>query len=94
MSKTYNIINQLLLEYETGQRSNANIIVHEVIGLQENKGVIFGALECEYNNYCYLTHFEIGNRWAFPSHNDIKEIETILFSVIDEEIKKHFKGGL
>lgn len=91
MSKTYNIINQLLLEYETGQRSNANIIVHEVIGLQENKGVVFGALECECNEFCYLVHFEIGNRWAYPSNNDIKEIETVLFNIIDKEIKKHFK---
>ena len=94
MSKTYNIINQLLLEYETGQRSNANIIVHEVIGLQEKSSIIFGALECEYKEFCYLIHFEIGNRWAFPSQNDIKEIENTLFSIIDKEIKKHFKGGI
>lgn len=80
------------MEYETGKRSNAYIIIHEVVGLQENKGVIFGALECEYNNYCYLTHFKIGNRWAFPSQNDIKEIENTLFSIIDKEIKKHFKN--
>ena len=91
MSKTYNIINQLLLEYETGKRSNAYITIHEVIGLQEESGIIMGALECEYKDYYYLIHFEIGNRWAFPSQNDIKEIETVLFSVIDEEIKKHFK---
>ena len=94
MSKTYDIINHLLLEYETGKRENAKIIIHEVIGLQENKGVVFGALECEYKEFCYLIHFEIGNRWAFPSQNDIKEIENTLFNIIDEEIKKHFKGGL
>lgn len=94
MSETYNIINKLLLDYETGKRANANIIIHEVIGLQENKGVIFGALECEYKEFCYLIHFEIGNRWVFPSKNDIKEIENTLFNIIDKEIKKHFKGGI
>ena len=78
-SKTYDIINQLLLEYETGVRKNDDITIHEVIGLQEEKGVIFGALEVEYNDYCYLIHFEIGNRWAYPSAPDIKEIENDLF---------------
>ncbi|AHG24022.1 hypothetical protein SEP9_101 [Staphylococcus phage vB_SepS_SEP9] len=91
-SKTYDIINQLLLEYETGVRKNDDITIHEVIGLHEEKGVIFGALEVEYNDYCYLIHFEIGNRWVFPSKNDIKEIENTLFNIIDEEIKKHFKN--
>ncbi|WNM53061.1 hypothetical protein CoNPh11_CDS0003 [Staphylococcus phage S-CoN_Ph11] len=66
-SKTYKIIDNLLLQYETGKKINKYMTVLEVIGLQENKGVIFGALECEYKDYCYLVHFKIGNRWAFPS---------------------------
>lgn len=93
-SKTYKIIDNLLLQYETGKKINKYMTVLEVIGLKENKGVVFGALECEYKEFCYLIHFEIGNRWAFPSQNDIKEIENTLFSIIDKEIKKHFKGGI
>lgn len=89
-SKTYKIIDNLLLQYETGKKINKYMTVLEVIGLQENKGVIFGALECEYKDYCYSVHFKIGNRWAFPNNDDIKEIETALFSVINEEIKKTF----
>lgn len=91
-SKTYDVINQLLLEYETGVRKNDDITIHEVIGLQEENAIIFGGLEVEYNEFCYLVHFKIGNRWAFPSQNDIKEIENTLFIIIDKEIKKHFKN--
>lgn len=91
-SKTFKIINDILLSHEIGSKKHKNIIVHEVIGLQEEKGVIYGALECEYNDYCYLIHFEIGNRWAYPNNNDIKTIEIELFNIIDNEIKKHFKN--
>lgn len=90
-TKTFKVINDILLNHEIGNRTHETIKIIEVVGLQEERGVIFGALECEYKDYCYLIHFEIGNRWAFPSQNDIKEIENTLFSVIDEEIKKHFK---
>ncbi|WRW34204.1 hypothetical protein CF1_0115 [Staphylococcus phage CF1] len=91
-TKTFKIINDILLNHEIGNLKHESIKIVEVVGLQEESGIIFGALECEYNNYCYLTHFEIGNRWAYPNNDDIKEIETALFSVIDEEIKKHFKN--
>lgn len=91
-SKTFDLINNILLDHEIGSRSHENIKIIEVLGLQEEKGVVFGGLEVEYKNYCYLVHFKIGNSWAFPSQNDIKEIENTLFSVIDEEIKKHFKN--
>lgn len=90
-SKTFKVINDILLNHEIGNRKHESITIHEVVGLQEESGIIFGALECEYNDYCYLIHFEIGNRWAYPNNDDIKVIETVLFNIIDEEIKKHFK---
>lgn len=90
-SKTFKVINDILLNHEIGNRTHENIKIIEMLGLQEKNAIIFGGLEVEYNNYCYLVHFEIGNRWAFPSKNDIKEIENELFNIIDNEIKKHFK---
>lgn len=90
-SKTFKIINDLLLDYEIGSRSHENIKIIEVLGLQEEKGVIFGGLEVECNEYCYLIHFKIGNRWLYPNNKDIEQIENELFNIIDKEVKKHFK---
>ena len=90
-SKTFDLINSILLDYETGKRKNKDVTVHELIGLKEEKGIVFGGLECEFDNYCYLIHFEIGNRWLYPDNNDIEQIENELFNIIDDEVKKHFK---
>ena len=90
-SKTFDLINNILLDHEIGNRSHENIKIIEVLGLQEEKGIVFGGLECEFDNYCYLIHFEIGNRWLYPDNNDIEQIENELFNIINEEIKKHFK---
>ena len=89
MSRTYDIIDVLLLEYETGKRVNDHVIIREVVGIQEEGAVIFGALKCEYNGYYYLIHFKIGNSWIYPSNDDIKEIENELFSIINNEVKKY-----
>lgn len=91
-SKTFKIINDLLLDHEIGSRSHENIKIIEMLGLQEEKGVVFGGLEVEYNEFCYLVHFKIGNRWLYPNNDNIKEIENELFNIIDDEIKKHFKN--
>ena len=88
-SKTYKIVDNLLLQYETGKKINKYIDVLEAIGLQEEGGIIFGGLKVQYNNNnnCYLIHFKIGNCWAYPSGSDIKEIENILLNIINEKLK-------
>lgn len=91
-SKTFKIINDLLLDHEIGSRSHENIKIIEMLGLQEENAIIFGGLEVECNNYCYLIHFKIGNRWIYPNNNDIGQIENELFNIIDDEVKKHFKN--
>lgn len=91
-SKTFKIINDLLLDHEIGNKKHDYITVHELLGLQEENAIIFGGLEVECNNYCYLIHFKIGNSWLYPNKNDIEQIENNLFNIIDEEIKKHFKN--
>lgn len=91
-SKTFDLINNILLDYEIGKRTHEHIKIIEMLGLQEEKGVVFGGLEVEYNNYCYLIHFKIGNSWLYPTKNDIDQIENELFNIIDDEIKKHFKN--
>lgn len=90
-SKTFDLINSILLDHETGKRTHENIKIIEMLGLQEENAIIFGGVEVECNNYCYLVHFEIGNRWLYPDNNDIEQIENELFNIINEEIKKHFK---
>ena len=91
-SKTFDLINNILLDHEISSRSHENIKIIEVIGLQEENAIIFGGLEVECNNYCYLIHFKIGNRWIYPNNNDIEQIENELFNIIDDEVKKHFKN--
>ena len=93
-SKTFKIINDLLLDHEIGKRTHENIKIIELLGLQEENAIIFGGVEMEYNEFCYLVHFKIGNSWLYPNNKDIEQIENELFNIIDDEVKKHFKGGI
>lgn len=86
-SKTLMYIDNLLLAYETKQKSiDANINIVDVIGITEVNNVIYLALEIEYQDYCYLTHVELVNMWACPNETDKQDIKEILLSNLFEDV--------
>lgn len=86
-SKTLIYIDSLLLSYEIKHENiGANIDIVEVIGTTEVNNIIYLALEVEYNDYCYLTHVELGNMWACPNETDKKDIKESLLTEILEDV--------
>ena len=95
-TKTIELVNEHLFLSETGQedltaRINGQwegIKVVDVIGLTEEKSTIYGYLEVEYNDYCYLIHVEMLNKWAFIYKDEYIEILDDLGVIIGEAIEK------
>lgn len=95
-TKTIELVNEILFLSETGQvdlmaRINGQwegIKVVDVIGITEEKNTIYGYIEVEYNEYCYLIHVEMINKWAFIYKDEHIEILDELGKVIGEAIEK------
>ena len=86
-SKTLIYIDSLLLSYEIKQESiGSDIDIIDVIGITEVNNIIYLALEVEYNDYCYLTHVELVNMWAYPNDDDKQEIKEELLNNIFKDI--------
>lgn len=86
-SKTLIYIDSLLLSYEIKQESiGADIDIVDVIGTTEVNNIIYLALVVEYNDYCYLTHVELVNMWAYPNDDDKQEIKEELLNNIFKDI--------
>lgn len=86
-SKTLIYIDSLLLSYEIKQESiGSDIDIIDVIGTTEVNNIIYLALEVEYNDYCYLTHVELVNMWAYPNDDDKQEIKEELLNNIFKDI--------
>lgn len=95
-TKTIKLVNEHLFLSETGQEDLMahingqweDIKVIDVIGLTEEKNVIYSYIEVEYNDYCYLINFEMLNKWAFIYKDEYIEILDELGKVIGEAIEK------
>ena len=95
-TKTLELVNEILFLSETGQvdlMAHINgqwedIKVIDVIGITEEKSTIYGYLEVEYNDYCYLIHVEMLNKWAFIYKDEYIEILDDLGVIIGEAIEK------
>src|SRR5699024_3023509 len=90
------VVNEHLFLSETQQedltaRINGqweDIKIVDVIGLTEEKSTIYGYIEVEYNDYCYLIHFEMLNKWAFIYKDEHIEILDSLGVIIGQAIEK------
>ena len=90
-----NYTNEYLLNCETHQDDllvnvrgyMENIEIIDVIGLVEEKGRIYIALEVEYNEYCYLVNISFMNMWDFVYKDEMIEIQDVLSNLISEQLK-------
>ena len=90
-----NYTNEYLLNCETHQDDllvnvrgyMENIEIIDVIGLVEEKGRIYIALEVEYNEYCYLVNISFMNVWDFVYKDEMIEIQDVLSNLISEQLK-------
>ena len=92
---TINYTNEYLLNCETHQDDllvnvrgyMEDIEIVDVIGLVEEKGRIYIALEVEYNEYCYLVNISFMNVWDFVYKNEMIEIQDVISRLISEQLK-------
>ena len=92
---TINYTNEYLLNCETHQDDilvnvkgyMQDIEVVDVIGLVEEKGRIYIALEVEYNEYCYLVNISFINVWDFVYKDEMIEIQDVISRLISEQLK-------
>ena len=92
---TINYTNEYLLNCETHQDDllvnvrgyMENIKIIDVIGLVEEKGHIYIALEVEYNEYCYLVNISFMNVWNFVYKDEMIEIQDVISRLISEQLK-------
>ena len=92
---TINYTNEYLLNCETHQDDllvnvrgyMENIEIIDVIGLVEEKGHIYIALEVEYNEYCYLVNISFMNVWNFVYKDEMIEIQDVISRLISEQLK-------
>ena len=90
-----NYTNEYLLNCETHQDDLLvnvkgyveDIEVVDVIGLVEEKGRIYIALEVEYNEYCYLVNISFINVWDFVYKDEMIEIQDVISRLISEQLK-------
>ena len=103
--KTANYLNEYLTEVETGQEEiythiqeiGERVDVVDVIGVQEEKGRIYMALEVEYNEYCYLIHISFMDVWEFLTNkDDVIEIQDKFINSLMEALKMELgiNGGI
>ena len=92
---TINYTNEYLLNCETHQDDllvnvrgyMEDIEIVDVIGLVEEKGRIYIALEVEYDEYCYLINVNFMNVWYFVYKDEMIEIQDVLANSISEQLK-------
>ena len=90
-----NYTNEYLLNCETHQDDllvnvrgyMENIEIIDVIGLVEEKGRIYIALEVEYNEYCYLVNISFMNVWNFVYKDEMIEMQDVISRLISEQLK-------
>ena len=90
-----NYTNEYLLNCETHQDDllvnvrgyMENIEIIDIIGLVEEKGRIYIALEVEYNEYCYLVNISFMNVWNFVYKDEMIEIQDVISRLISEQLK-------
>ena len=103
--KTVKYLNQYLTEVETGQEEiythiqeiGERVDVVDVIGVQEEKGRIYMALEVEYNEYCYLLHISFIDVWEFLTNkDDVIEVQDKFINSLMEALKMELgiNGGI
>ena len=92
---TINYTNEYLLNCETHQDDllvnvrgyMEDIEIIDVIGIVEEKGRIYIALEVEYNEYCYLVNISFMNVWNFIYKDEMIEIQDVISRLISEQLK-------
>lgn len=92
---TINYTNEYLLNCETHQDDllvnvrgyMEDIKIIDVIGIVEEKGRIYIALEVEYNEYCYLVNISFMNVWNFVYKDEMIEIQDVISRLISEQLK-------
>ena len=92
---TLNYLNQHLLDCETGideifvnvRGFNDSVEVVDVIGVIEEKGRIYVALEVGYEDYCYLVNVNFMNVWEYVYKDEMIEIQDVLSNLISEQLK-------
>ena len=90
-----NYTNEYLLNCETHQDDllvnvrgyMEDIEIIDVIGIVEEKGRIYIALEVEYNDYCYLVNVSFMNVWNFVYKDEMIEIQDVISRLISEQLK-------
>ena len=102
--KTVKYLNQYLTEVETGQEEiythiqeiGKRVDVVDVIGIQEEKGRIYMALEVEYNEYCYLIHISFMDVWEHIYKDEMIEIQDKFINSLMEALKMELgiNGGI
>lgn len=93
--KTVKYLNQYLTEVETGQEEiythiqeiGERVDVVDVIGIQEEKGRIYMALEVEYNEYCYLLHISFMDVWEHIYKDEMIEIQDVVNNLVSAQLK-------
>ena len=100
MTKTnyaLNYLNQHLLDCETGiddifvnvRGFNENIEVIDIIGIIEEKGRIYVALEVVTSDFPFghIIHISFMNTWDFVYKDEMIEIQDVLSNLISEQLK-------
>ena len=92
---TVDYINEYLLNCETSQQDMLvnvkgymeDIEIIDVIGVVEEKGIIFVGLEVEYNEYCYFINISFIDVWGHVYKDEMIEIQDVLSNLISEQLK-------
>lgn len=94
--KTIELVNEILFLSETGQEDLMahingqweDIKMIDVMGITEEKNIIYSYLKVEYNDYYYLIHVELLNKWAFIYKDEYIEVLDELGKAIGQAIEK------